>query len=644
VAQRTKLGRMGAVKSVIALLVTAILATVFLGTIPDSAVALEQDPTLAGGENWPNSNESDGCTGLLTRTPLATKIGSLSSSERILGPYGDMFGRTVDAISNDLVAWVVPGSGGMTVRVHERALPAFVQVAANLAVQDDTYVVQEAYTSSYNPRTVSKSYGISRHTFGIAIDINSNKNPFQSGPFEESDSFITNMPAWFVKAWTDAGFCWGGDWKDSKDPMHFSWQGAGFTPGYGDPPPSYPVTSAETDFEIKGFEAPVAFAGAEGLHLLGDITGDGAPDAIRAFDKNGDVVVQFVSPRSEFAECWGGSTQISNASVTTHQALVADFAGYGRAEVGLVDESGATVSIKVLTQENWGETVLTETSIPVRPDQTYVVGDYNWDNSPDIYVIVNSGSATAVEVWDGATGYSSLLIDLGELFGDTTGWQFALGDRDFDDRPDLYAFEPAEGGANIHIFTNKESVLTANSTIDLAAGPVTVADLDGDGRDDIWMNVQGNSVTAWMGSDATPTASWIVNPSWSCPSEWTPLVYSGRFYDDDTSIFESEIEWLAAANITLGCNPPENDQYCPGQSVTRGQMAAFLVRALTIPAADSAGFTDTTDSIFIADIDSLAAANITLGCNPPENDQYCPGQSVTRGQMAAFLFRALGPS
>jgi hypothetical protein len=41
-------------------------------------------------------------------------------------------------------------------------------------------------------------------------------------------------------------------------------------------------------------------------------------------------------------------------------------------------------------------------------------------------------------------------------------------------------------------------------------------------------------------------------------------------------------------------------------------------------------------------IESLAAAGITQGCNPPLNDRFCPDKSVTRGQMAAFLARALG--
>ncbi len=52
----------------------------------------------------------------------------------------------------------------------------------------------------------------------------------------------------------------------------------------------------------------------------------------------------------------------------------------------------------------------------------------------------------------------------------------------------------------------------------------------------------------------------------------------GTFVDDDTSIFEADIEWLAASGVTKGCNPPTNDRFCPEDNVTRGQMAAFMKR------------------------------------------------------------------
>ena len=42
--------------------------------------------------------------------------------------------------------------------------------------------------------------------------------------------------------------------------------------------------------------------------------------------------------------------------------------------------------------------------------------------------------------------------------------------------------------------------------------------------------------------------------------------------------FYTEVEWMAAEGITKGCNPPDNDLYCPEAPVTRGQMAAFLYR------------------------------------------------------------------
>jgi hypothetical protein len=116
-----------------------------------------------------------------------------------------------------------------------------------------------------------------------------------------------------------------------------------------------------------------------------------------------------------------------------------------------------------------------------------------------------------------------------------------------------------------------------------------------------------------------------------------------RFIDGPPgTLFFDDIEWLADAAITKGCNPPLNDRFCPNDFVTRGQMAAFLVRALNLPVAAPGTFTDDDGSVFEQDIEALATAGITKGCNPPANDLFCPGDAVTRGQMAAFLFRALG--
>jgi hypothetical protein len=113
----------------------------------------------------------------------------------------------------------------------------------------------------------------------------------------------------------------------------------------------------------------------------------------------------------------------------------------------------------------------------------------------------------------------------------------------------------------------------------------------------------------------------------------------GTFIDDDGHFAEGAIEAIAAERITSGCNPPTNDRFCPQGEVTRGQMAAFLARALKLPPAADA-FDDDDGSVFEQAINKLAAAGITQGCNPPANTRYCPDDSVTRGQMAAFLARA----
>lgn len=119
-----------------------------------------------------------------------------------------------------------------------------------------------------------------------------------------------------------------------------------------------------------------------------------------------------------------------------------------------------------------------------------------------------------------------------------------------------------------------------------------------------------------------------------------PLTPTGTFADDNGNVHEADIEAIAAAGVTFGCNPPTNDLFCPTAPVTREQMASFVTRALTLPPSGTDAFTDDTGSVHEDDINAIAAAGITFGCNPPDNDRYCPTASVTRAQMASFLVRA----
>jgi hypothetical protein len=104
--------------------------------------------------------------------------------------------------------------------------------------------------------------------------------------------------------------------------------------------------------------------------------------------------------------------------------------------------------------------------------------------------------------------------------------------------------------------------------------------------------------------------------------------------------FYTFIGKLSARSVTLGCN---TGLYCPDDPVTRQQMAAFIIRALgdfNPPEPAMQRFTDVPlTNFFSAFIERMAIRRITLGCTAT---MYCPDDSVTRGQMAAFLVRAFG--
>ena len=114
---------------------------------------------------------------------------------------------------------------------------------------------------------------------------------------------------------------------------------------------------------------------------------------------------------------------------------------------------------------------------------------------------------------------------------------------------------------------------------------------------------------------------------------------SSRFADiSDDDWWTPYIERMADLKITVGCGDGTN--FCPERPVSRAHMAAFLGRALSLPPAAPVDFEDVDeDSYFFDDVNRLYAAKITVGCGDGTN--FCPTRSVTRAQMAAFIYRSL---
>ena len=110
-----------------------------------------------------------------------------------------------------------------------------------------------------------------------------------------------------------------------------------------------------------------------------------------------------------------------------------------------------------------------------------------------------------------------------------------------------------------------------------------------------------------------------------------------RFNDIAASPQRREINALAAAGRISGF---PDGSFRGGAPVTREQMATFLARAFDVPTAGGADrFTDIRDSVHRQRINDVAARGLTGGCT---STTYCPGDLVTREQMASFLARATG--
>jgi hypothetical protein len=101
------------------------------------------------------------------------------------------------------------------------------------------------------------------------------------------------------------------------------------------------------------------------------------------------------------------------------------------------------------------------------------------------------------------------------------------------------------------------------------------------------------------------------------------------------------VNLLYAHGITNGCASSPL-QFCPTEDVTRAQMAIFIVRSIfggdNFTAPTTPYFTDVGPTDFGFNwIQEMAALGITNGCGV---GLFCPDDSVTRAQMAVFIIRA----
>jgi len=110
---------------------------------------------------------------------------------------------------------------GQRRRLHRLVGPEFV-VLFKRACDASGYTPRSVQT--FNPRRIKDhpDSKLSMHSWGIAVDFDPRQNPWGGVQSDGQPSLMRQFPA-FVKVFEDAGWRWGGRWRNGKgDDMHFA--------------------------------------------------------------------------------------------------------------------------------------------------------------------------------------------------------------------------------------------------------------------------------------------------------------------------------------------------------------------------------------------------------------------------------------
>lgn len=219
----------------------------------------------------------------------------------------------------------------------------------------------------------------------------------------------------------------------------------------------------------------------------------------------------------------------------------------------------------------------------------------------------------------------------------------------------------AEATVTITIGNNNDAPVAYDQAVSGAPGASVSITLVGNDVDNVPLTYIVTTVPLYGTLSGTaPNLTYTANANWTGSDSFQFKVDDGElesnvatvtitgpgpsFKDVPTSYWAwRHIESIYAAGITAGCG---GGNYCPGTTVTRDQMAVFLMRGIKgpgyapPPVGDSTGFKDVPVTFWAAAwIKQFALEGITAGCG---GGNYCPSNAVTRDQMAVFLQRTFG--
>ncbi len=134
-------------------------------------------------------------------------------------------------VNQDVVADVIAIFG----ELYQLRYPiAKMQTVNRYPGAEDELSMEDNNTSAFNCRPLPGSDAPSQHSYGRAIDVNPLLNPYIDGSGDlqpktasayldrsRTDPGILHDGDLAVRAFTDRGWRWGGDWTSPKDYQHF---------------------------------------------------------------------------------------------------------------------------------------------------------------------------------------------------------------------------------------------------------------------------------------------------------------------------------------------------------------------------------------------------------------------------------------
>ena len=143
--------------------------------------------------------------------------------------------------------------------------------------------------------------------------------------------------------------------------------------------------------------------------------------------------------------------------------------------------------------------------------------------------------------------------------------------------------------------------------------------------------------------DDKSTRRQLVTFLWRAVGRPTPSYAGSDVFSDvaEGSYSDLAIGWASATGLTSGCTSGQPDdpdwRFCPAGKLTRAQTAAFLYRFLEVEYRRPHPFEDVNpDSYYANAVAWLHVNNIISSCEP---DRFCPYQTVSRADLATFMYR-----